>query len=100
MSLVFNVDIVDNSVVNTIIYSNNNSNEEVRGCALVPSASNSRSILVSSSNKSKEEYTTKVQRESDNINQDDPVTMSDSIQLEYATPMDKLLVATRWLTHP
>ena len=67
MSLVFNVDIVYDPVVNTIIYSNNNSNKEVRDRALVPSASSSRSVLVSSSNKSKEEYVTKVQRESDNM---------------------------------
>ena len=88
MASVFDIDIADNSVVNNIIFSNSNSNDEVRGCTLAPSTNSSRSVSSSFSNKSKELYLDQIQRESDKMDQDDPVTTSNSIQLEYTTPKE------------
>ena len=50
------VDIIENYVVNSIIYNNCNNNNKVRGHTLVPSTNSSHSISCSSSNKSKELY--------------------------------------------
>jgi len=85
MASVLNVNKIDDSVVNNIIYSGSDKNNEVRGHTLVPSANNSRSVLSSSSNKSEELYLDQMQRESDKIDQDEPVVISDSFQLEYTT---------------
>ena len=57
----------------------------MRGHTLVPSANSSRSVLSSSSNKSEELYLDRMQRESNKMNQNEPVATSDSIQLEYMT---------------
>ena len=76
---------VDDYVVNNIIFNNSDSNDEVRGCMLAPSATNSRSVSTSSSNKSEELYLDHVQRESNRMVQDEPVTTANSFQLEYVT---------------
>ena len=86
MASVFDIDMADDSVVSNVIFNNNNKNDKVRGCSLVPSAVGSRSLLSSFSDKSEEDYLTRVQRESDNMDQDNPVASSNSIQLKYATP--------------
>ena len=78
MALILNIDMIDNSVVNNIIYSDSNKNDEVRGRTLVPSANSFRSVLSSFSNKSKELYSDWMQRESDKMDQDEPVASSDS----------------------
>ena len=57
----------------------------MRGYTLVPSANSSRSVLSSSSNKSEELYLDWMQRESNKIDQDEPVVIFDNIQLEYMT---------------
>ena len=57
----------------------------MRDHTLVPSANSSRSVLSSSSNKSEELYLDQMQRESNKIDQDEPVAIFDSIQLEYMT---------------
>lgn len=74
------IDMIDNVVVNHIIFNNGDSNDEVRG-----HTTSSRSTSSSFSNKSNELYSDQMQRESDIMVQDKPVTTSDSIQLEYAT---------------
>ena len=51
-----NIDMIDDYVINSIIYNNCDSNNKVRGHTLVPSANSSHFILYSSSNKSKELY--------------------------------------------
>ena len=56
MASVLNVDIVDDSVVNNIIFNNSDNNDEMRGYTLTPSANSSRSISSFSPNKSKELY--------------------------------------------
>ena len=80
-----NVDKIDNYVVNSIIYNNYNSNNEVRGCTLIPSANSFYSILYSFSNKSKKLYMDQIQRESNSMVQNKPTVSSDSIQLKYKT---------------
>ena len=57
----------------------------MRGYTLVPSANSSRSVLSSSSNKREELYLDWMQRESNKIDQDEPVVIFDNIQLEYMT---------------
>ena len=85
MASVYNdVDMVDDYVVNKIIFNTSNSNIEVRGCMLVPSATSYRFISISFSNKSEELYSDHIQRESDRMVQNEPVTTADSFQLEYA----------------
>jgi len=82
---VFNIDMIDDPIVNSTIYNDSDKNNEVRGHTLVPSANSSRSVLSSSSNKSEELYSDQMQRESKKMDQDEPVATSDSIQLEYMT---------------
>jgi len=78
-----NVEMVDDCVVNSIIYNNCDSYNEVRGHTLAPSTNSSHSVLCSSSNKSKKLYVDQIQRESDSMVQDKPTASSDSIQLKY-----------------
>jgi len=59
--------------------------DEVRGRSLVLSAHHSRTLSLSSSD-CDEDYATRVQKESDRMDEDNPVATSDSLQLEYATP--------------
>ena len=80
MALVFNVDMVDNSVINNIIFNNSSGNNEIRGCSSVLSIHISRSSSLSI-----EDYHMRIQRDSNNMNQDDPVATSDSVQLKYTT---------------
>ena len=79
------IDMVDDYAVNKIILNDSNSNDEMRGCILAPSATSSKSVSISSLNKSKELYLDCVQRESNRIVQDESVAITDSFQLEYAT---------------
>ena len=79
------VDINDKFIVNTIIHNNCDNYNEVRDCTLVSSVNNSHYISYSFSNMSEEVYTGQMQRKSDRIVQDEPTTLSDSIQLEYVT---------------
>lgn len=72
----------DDSVIANIIYNNSDKKDEVRGCSSTSSTPSSRSLL-SSSDKSTEEYVAKVQWESDSIDQDNSVVPSDSPQLKY-----------------
>ena len=58
--------------------------DEVRGYSLALSTHSPRTSSMSSSD-CKEEYAVRVKRISDRIDEDKPVTSSDSIQLEYAT---------------
>ena len=83
MALVFDIDMIDDPIVNSIIYNNSDKNNEVRGCTLAPSANSSRSVSSFFSNKSEKLYSDWIQRESNKIDQDEPVAISDSIQLEY-----------------
>ena len=84
----FNIDIDDSSTVNNIIYGESSKNDKVRGHSLTSKAYSSRSILslivLNSKDKS---YYDKVQQESNNMVEDDPVTMSESLQLKYMTSL-------------
>ena len=80
MALVFNIDMGNDSVVNKIIFNDNGSNDKVRDCFLAFSAHISRSSSLSIKN-----YHTKMQRISNIMDQDNPVTPSDSPQFKYAT---------------
>jgi len=73
------VEMVDDCVINSIIYDNCNSYNKVRGCTLVLRTNSSCSVSCSSSNKSEELYMDQIQRESDSMVQDEPTTSSDSI---------------------
>ena len=50
------VDMIDDYVVNSIIYNNCNSNNKVRDCTFAPNTNSFCSILCSFSNKSEELY--------------------------------------------
>ena len=58
---------------------------EVRGCSLAQSAHCSRTPLLSLSD-CNEDYVTRVQKASNRMDEDDSVTISDNIQLEYTNP--------------
>jgi len=72
-------------IVNNILKSGYDNYDKVRGRIMT---SNIYSPGASSmfSSKCNEEYTTRVQRESNNIVEDNPIVMSDNPQLENATP--------------
>jgi len=72
-----NIDMADDYVVSNIIFNNSNRNDKIRGCTLAPSTVSSRSILSSSSNKSKELYSDWKQRESNKMVQDEPIIISE-----------------------
>ena len=84
MALGFDIDMADDSVIVDIIYNNSDKKDEMRGHFSTSSMPSSRSLL-SSSDKSTEEYAANVQQESNNMNQDDSVIPSNSPQLKYAT---------------
>jgi len=80
-----------NNTLNMIINSNNeffkkncDFSNEVRGCSLAYSTYYSRTPSMSSSECDKN-YAIKVQRESDRMDEDDPVALSNSPQLKYTT---------------
>ena len=85
MASVFNIDMADDSVIGNITFSNSDRKDKVRGCSSASSMPSSRS-LSSSSDKSNKVYLIRVQYKSDNMDQDDPVTPSNSPQLKYVTP--------------
>ena len=84
MASVFNIDIADDSVVGNIIFKDRDKKDKMRDHSSVSSMHSSRSLSVFS-DKSTEEYLTRVQHESDNMDQDNPVASFDSSQIEYAT---------------
>jgi len=59
--------------------------DEVRGCSLALSVYCPRTPSLSSSD-CNEDYTTRMQKESDRMDEDNPVATSNSIQLKYITP--------------
>jgi len=85
IALGFDIDIANDSVIADIIYNDSNKKDEVRGHFSASSISSFRS-LSSSSDKSTKEYIVKVQQESVSMDQDNPVVLSNSPQLKYATP--------------
>jgi len=82
------IDMIDNPVVNPIIFNNGDENNKVRGRSIAHSAYSSRSLL-SSSDKSVEEYVARVQRKSNSMDQDNPAVLTDSPQIEYEPPREK-----------
>ena len=71
------IDITDCTAVKNIIFNNSGEIDKVRGHSLTPSAHSSRSsshVL----DLSDEPYPNKVQRESNNMDEDNPVAPSDS----------------------
>lgn len=85
MTLEFDIDMTDISAIkNNIIFNNSGKKDEVRGHSLIPSVHSSRSTLIYLDT-SNEQYSDRMQRESDNIVKDDPVAPSDSPQLEHTT---------------
>ena len=85
MASVFNIDIADDSVVGNITFKDRDKKDKMRDHSSVSSMHSSRSLSVFS-DKSTEEYLTRVQHESDNMDQDNPVASFDSSQIEYVTP--------------
>jgi len=82
------IDIIDDPIVNPIIFNNSDENNKMKGQFIVHSMSSSRSSS-SSSDKSVEEYAVRVQRESDSMDQDNPAILTDSLQIEYEPPREK-----------
>jgi len=83
------IDMIDNPVVNPIIFNNGDENNKVRGQSIAHSASSYRSLL-SSSDKSVEEYVARVQRKSNSMDQDNsavPTDMSSSQMVDLALPL-------------
>lgn len=80
-----NVDMIDDYVVNNVIFLNSDNNDKMRGCTLALSTTSSCSVLYFCSNKSEKLYMDQMWRESDSMVQDKPTALSDSIQLKYAT---------------
>jgi len=72
-------------IVNVILKSACDNYDKVRGHTMTSNTHSPRTASLFSS-KCDEDYTTKVQQESDNMVENDPVVMSDNPQLEYATP--------------
>ena len=88
MSPINDVEIVINSFEDLFMKKNCNNYNEVRGCILASSTHHSRTPSLSSSN-SEENYLMRVQRESNRIVKDDPVSSTDSPQLYYVTTKNK-----------
>ena len=72
------IDMIDDSIINSIIFNNSDENNKVRGQSIMYSAPSSRSSS-SSSDKSVEEYVVRVQRENNSMYQDNPVVPTDSL---------------------
>ena len=88
MALKCDIDMADCSMVNNIIYGESSKNDKVRSCSPTPRVHGSRSILLSIALDSRDEsYHDKVQWESDNMVEDDPIAMLESLQLEYMTTL-------------
>ena len=75
--MVFNIDMVDDSIVSNIIYNDSDKKDKVRGHSSASSMYSSRSLSVFL-NKSTKKYVTKVQYESESIDQDNPIVPFDS----------------------
>ena len=79
IALEFDIDMADGFIVNNIIFGDSGRREQVRGHSLTSSNSRNRSITslieLDSGNKF---YYDKVQCESDNMDEDNPVVMLDS----------------------
>ena len=77
MASVFNINMANDSIIGNIIYNDSDKKDKIRGCSSAFNTHSSRSSLVFS-DKSTEEYATKVQHKSNSIDQDGPVIPSDS----------------------
>ena len=82
------IDMIDDPIVNSIIFNNGDENNKVRGQSIVHSMPSSRSSL-SSSDKSIQEYVARVQRESNSIDQNNSAVLTNSLQIEYESPREK-----------
>jgi len=82
------IDMIDDPIVNSIIFNNGDENNKVRGQSIVHSVLSSRSSL-SSLDKSVKEYVVRAQRESNSIDQDNSTVLTDSPQIEYESPREK-----------
>jgi len=89
MTLTNNTD-MNIDIVNNLFNSDCNNYNEVRGYTMTSNTHSSRTISISSS-KCNEDYATRVQRESNNMVEDDLVVITDSPQIEYATPSSQPL---------
>ena len=79
MALDFDFDMADNFTVNNIIYSNSGEEDKTRGHSLTSSTIRARSTSPSiESDSGDESHQDKVQYESNNIVENDPVAMLDS----------------------
>ena len=84
--------------VDDLFKSNCDNFNEVRGCSLTSSMHSPRTPSMSSS-ECDEEYSARVQWESDNMVEDDQVTLSDSLQLEYVTPKSQGIQVSKVTDH-
>jgi len=82
------IDMIDDPIVNPIIFNNGDENNKVRSQSIVHSVPSSRSSL-SSSDKSIQEYVARVQRESNSIDQNNSAVLTNSLQIEYESPREK-----------
>jgi len=92
MASVFgNCEMTDVSGIANVIFPDTDCYNKVRGCLLLSSMRNSRSSSLSS-DKSTEKYVARMQRESDNMDQDDPpVPATNSLLVEYETTFEQAL---------
>ena len=87
MALEFDIDMANGVSLDNIIFGNSSSEKQVRGHFLTSSNTRNRSnIPLIKPDSGDESYYDKVQHESNNRVEDNPVVMSDSPQLEYTTP--------------
>jgi len=77
-------------IVNDLFNSGCNNYNEVRGHTMTSNTHSPRTLSIFLS-KCDEDYATRVQCESDNMVKDDLVVMTDSPQIEYATPSSQPL---------
>ena len=82
------IDMIDDPIVNSIIFNNGDENNKVRGQSIVHSVPSFRSSL-SFLDKSVKKYVVRVQRESNSIDQDNSTVLTDSPQIEYKSPREK-----------
>jgi len=82
------IDMIDDPIVNPIIFNNSNENNKVKGQSIAYSMLSSR-FSSSFSDKSVEKYAARVQRESNSMDQDNPAVPTDSPQIEYEPPKEK-----------
>ena len=82
------IDMIDDPIVNPIIFNNSDENNKVKGQSIAYSMLSSR-FSSSFSDKSVEKYVARVQRESNSMDQDNPAVPTDSPQIEYEPPKEK-----------